>query len=128
MNDPLTREEQVRLTQNGFRLLALWDIPKHLHPRLLGLDESLPKRKLNRYRLGTPLPTEGDCYRRITLLLSIDAILHKLFPHSELSANLWVTTPNVRFGGALPLDTMLNGGLEGIQRVERSLHAPHEWH
>jgi len=127
MTEQLTRDEQVRLTQNGFRLLALWDIPKPLHPALLGLDDSLPKRKLNRYRLGTPLPADGDSYRRIGLLLRIDAMLHKLFPHSELSANLWVTTPNVRFGGALPLDTMLSGGLQGIERVERSLHAPHEW-
>ena len=127
MNEPLTRDEQVHLTQSGFRLLGLWDIPKHLHPELLGLNDDLPKRKLNRYRLGTPLPADGDCYRHIALLLRIDAMLQKLFPHSELSANLWVTTPNIRFGGALPLDTMLNDGLVGIDRVERSLHAPHEW-
>ena len=127
MTDSLTRDEQIRLTQNGFRLLALWDIPKALHPQLLGLDETLPKRKLNRYRLGTPLPLDSDSYHRINLLLRIDAMLHKLFPHSELSANLWVTTPNIRYGGELPLDTMLNDGLQGIERVERSLHAPHEW-
>jgi hypothetical protein len=127
MTEALSRDEQIRQTQNGFRLLALWDVPKELHPRLLGLDTDMPKRKLNRYRLGTPLPEDGDCYLRIRLLLRIDAMLHKLFPHSTLSANLWVTTPNIRFGGALPLDTMLSGGLEGIMRVEQSLHAPHEW-
>jgi len=127
MTDPLSHDEQVRLTQNGFRLLSLWDVPKDLHPQLLGLDTSLPKRKLNRYRLGTPLPTGGDSYQRIDLLLRIDAMLQKLFPHSELSAYLWVTTPNIRFGGAQPLDTMLERGLEGIARVEQALHAPHEW-
>ena len=127
MSADLTPEEQVRLTQNGFRLLGLWDIPKELHPGLLGLDESLPKRKLNRYRMGTPLPADGDSYRRIELLLRIDAMLQKLFPHSSLSAYLWVTTPNIRFGGDQPLDTMLKYGLEGIALVERALHAPHEW-
>ncbi len=127
MSEPMTRDEQVHLTQSGFRLLSLWDIPKPLHPQLLGLGDDLPKRKLNRYRLGTPLPDDGDCYQRITLLLRIDAMLRKLFPHSELSASLWVSTPNIRFGGALPLETMLNSGLQGIDRVERALHAPHEW-
>ncbi len=56
MNEQLTRDKQVHLTQSGFRLLGLWDIPKHLHPELLGLSDNMPKRKVNRYRLGSPLP------------------------------------------------------------------------
>lgn len=127
MADRLTRDQQVELSRCGFRLLEAWNIPRHLHAQLLGLGDKLRKREVNRYRLGAPLPQDGDCYHRIDLLRRIDAMLHKLFPHSELSANLWVTTPNIRFGGALPLDTMLKGGLEGIRRVESSLLAPHEW-
>ena len=84
----------------------------------------LRRREVNRYRLGTPLPIDKDCYQRIALLLRIDNTLRKLFPHSVMSANLWVTTPNLRFGRETPLDTMLRAGFAGIQQVERSLNSP----
>jgi hypothetical protein len=127
MNDPLTHDERVRLTQDAFRLLAAWDIPKQRHPELLGIDPALRKRQVNRYRLGTPLPDDRDSYQRIVLLFRIHNTLRKLFPHSEMSANLWVTTPNPSYGGLTPLDTMLRRGLLGIQRVEHSLNAMDGW-
>ena len=120
-------DDQSRLTQRAFRLLDAWDVPKDLQFGLLGLAPGLKKRQVNRYRMGTPLPQDGDCYQRIDLLFKINGILRKLFPHSELSANLWVTTPSLRYGGYTPLDTMLKG-LDGIRRVERSLNSPEVWH
>jgi hypothetical protein len=114
------------LTQHAFRLLDAWHVPKDQQVGLLGLAHGLKKRQVNRYRMGTPLPSDGDCYQRIDVLFKIDGILRKLFPHSELSANLWVTTPNLRYGGYTPLDTMLKG-LNGIRQVERSLNSPEDW-
>lgn len=123
----LSHDQLVHLTQQAFRLLGDWSIPKDMHPVLLGLEPSLRKRHINRYRLGTPLPVEGDSYQRIQLLLKIENMLHKMFPHSVLSANLWVTTPNLRYGRKTPLDTMLRGGLEGIRRVEKSIGSLDHW-
>jgi hypothetical protein len=120
----LTRDELVRLTQRTFRLLDDWGVPRELQPQMLGLEAQTPKRHVNRYRLGTPLPREGGSYDAIVLLMRIDNTLRKLFPHSVLSANLWVTTPNPRYGGSTPLDTMLRNGLDGIRQVERSLNCP----
>lgn len=127
MNSETSREERTLLTRRAFTLLDEWSIPAHFHPRLLGLDPAMRKRFVNRYRLGMPLPTEGDSYARIDLLLRIENALQKLFPHSRMSANLWVTTPNPRYGGDTPLDTMLSGGLEGLERVEGSLTCRNGW-
>jgi hypothetical protein len=124
LTQTLTRDELVLLTQRAFRLLDAWEVPKNLQPGLLGLAPGARRREVNRYRLGTPLPQDRDCYQRIGLLLKIDNILRKLFPHSEVSANLWVTTPNLRFGNTTPLETMLREGISGIRQVEQSLNAP----
>ncbi len=127
MNTDTPRDQRIRQTRRIFMLLDDWSIPHALQPQLLGLEANLRKRFFNRYRLGTPLPEDRDCYERIDLLLQIENALGKLFPHSRMSANLWVTTHNPRYGGGTPLDTMLNGGLEGIQRVEDSLSYKSCW-
>ncbi len=127
MTDTLSHDDRVRMTQNAFRLLAAWDVPKALHPTLLGIDPTLRQRHVHRYRLGTPLPEAGDSYQRILLLFRIHNTLLKLFPHSELSANLWVTTANPSYGGHTPLETMLKLGLEGIHCVQQSLNASNGW-
>jgi hypothetical protein len=89
--------------------------------RLLGLPEKDAGRRFRRYRLGTALPDDREIWTRVALLLRIDGAANQLFPHSALSANLWVTTPNRRFAGKTPLALMLEQGLEGISRVERAL-------
>ena len=50
----------------------------------------------------------------------------KLFPHSELSANLWIATPSLRYGGLIPLDTIFMG-FEGMRWVGLSLIYPNNW-
>ncbi len=127
LDTELNREELTRLTRSAFQLLDAWSIPLELHSLLLGLEPGMSKRFVNRYRLGMHLPVAGDSYARIDLLLGIDNALHKLFPHSQLSANLWMTTRNPRYGGKAPLDTMVQGGLDGIEQVERALNYRDGW-
>ena len=127
MTPPLSDDERAQLTRRAFQLLDAWSVPRAQHASLLGLEPMRRARQLNRYRLGTPLPEEGDSYGRIGLLLKIDLTLRKLFPHSEISANLWITTRNPSYGDGTPLDTMIQEGFDGIRRVERYLNAPHTW-
>lgn len=127
MTDQASRKELIDTTQSAFRLLDAWMVPKDLHPRLLGLPADAKKRHINRYRMGTPIPQDGDSYQRIATMFRINDMLRKLFPHSELSACLWVTTPNLHYGSHMPLDSMLDGGLEGMLRVEASLVGATGW-
>ena len=127
MKDRLSYEERVAVTQKVFRLFADWAIPPGDMPRLLGLPPGIKRRELNRYRLGTPLDEGSEAYARTGLFLEIDNALHKLFPHSSLSANLWITTPRLKFGNETPLALMLRRGLDGIRMVRDALHHPHGW-
>ena len=110
-------EKRAELTREVFRVLAAWKVPSGAYPALLGLPADTRTRVLNRYRMGTPLPAETEVYQRMALVMEIDSALHKLFPHSPASGDLWITTPRARFGGVTPLDIMLERGVPGMQRL-----------
>jgi hypothetical protein len=114
---PHTTEEHVELSRTVTRLLASWGVPAAQQPQLLGLDAVRHRRELNRCRFGAALPDTGEVYARAQLLLAIGAAAAQLFPHSPVAAEVWVTTPQLRFGGLTPLQIMLEDGTEGMHRV-----------
>jgi uncharacterized protein (DUF2384 family) len=121
MPENLTHEEKVGLTRSVLGVLDAWGIAHDDQCRLLGLRRPDSARLLRRYRLGNALPDEPEVWMRVALLLRLSNSLGQLFPHSEISANLWVTTPRAKFGRKTPLELMLAGGVKGISQVERSL-------
>ena len=127
MRTQLNYDEQVAVTRSIFLILGEWEVPAAVMPALLGLDPNIKRREFNRYRLGSPLPDQPEVYQRALLLIDIENALHKMFPHSQISANLWVTTPRVKFGNETPLDLMLRRGLEGIRTVSAVLTDPGFW-
>ena len=127
MTRSLSPEEQIELTRAIFRILDAWQVPKAMQASLLGLDPALENRLLKRCRLGRPLPDRPRVHARAALLLRIDNALHKLFPRSELSASLWVTTPRAKLGGLTPLELMLKEGIDGLRSIERGLYNLDVW-
>jgi hypothetical protein len=121
MPEHLAHDEKVALTRSVLDVLEGWGIDREDQCRLLGLNARGAARLLRRHRLGTPFPAEREVWMRVALLLRLSNSLNQLFPHSAVSANLWVTTPRAKFGNRTPLALMLEGGMEGISRVERSL-------
>jgi len=121
MPENLTHDEKVALTRAVLGVLDAWGIGRDDQCRLLGLRQPGSAKLLRRYRLATALPDDREVWVRVALLLRLSNSLGQLFPHSEVSANLWVTTPRAKFGRKTPLDLMLAGGVEGIAQVERSL-------
>jgi hypothetical protein len=114
---PHSTEEHVELSRTVMRLLAAWGVPAAQQAALLGLDPTAHRRELNRCRFGAALPNSGDVYARSRLLLEISAAVAQLFPHSSVAADVWVTTPQLRFGGHTPLQIMLEDGTGGMYRV-----------
>jgi hypothetical protein len=114
---PDTTEEHVEITRTVMRLLAGWGVPAVQQPALLGLDALSHRRELNRCRFGAALPDTGDVYARARLLLEISSAVAQLFPHSSVAADVWVTTPQLRFGGQTPLQIMLEDGPQGMHRI-----------
>ena len=71
---------------------------------------------------GQPEGTDtGEVYVRARLLLEISTAVNQMFPHSSVAADLWVTTPRIRFGGMTPLQIMLKDGVAGMALVIDSL-------
>lgn len=42
-------------------------------------------------------------------------------------ANLWVTTPHPFFNDCKPLQVMLKGGKEGLERIDEHLNGKGSW-
>jgi len=114
---PHTTEQHVELSRAIMRLLTAWGVPAAQQPALLGLDPAAHRRELNRCRFGAALPDTGEVYARARLLIEIGAAVTQLFPHSSVAADVWVTTPQLRFGGHTPLQIMLEDGSAGMHRV-----------
>jgi hypothetical protein len=64
-----------------------------------------------------PAPDTGEVYARARLLVGIGAAVAQLYPHSTVAAEVWATTPQLRFGGLTPLQIMLEDGTDGMHRV-----------
>lgn len=73
-------------------------------------------------RLGGALLDEPSIPERAALLIELEDILH-----SEVPADLWVTTPGTRLGNGTLQALRLEGGLDGIRRVARFIYNL-EWH
>ena len=121
MSSDIPPNDKLALTRRAIHVLTDWGVEPTDQCRLLGLPDKDAGRRFRRYRLGTPFPDDPEIWGRVALLLKLHNALNQLFPHSTLSADLWVTTPRVKFGNRTPLDLMLADGIEGIRRVERSI-------
>jgi hypothetical protein len=121
VHDSVAPDDKAVFTRRVLEVLNGWRVEPLEQTRLLGLPEKDAGRRFRRYRLGTTLPDDREVWIRVALLLHIDSAANQLFPHSALSANLWITTPSPRFAGKTPLELMLSQGLEGIRWVERTL-------
>jgi uncharacterized protein (DUF2384 family) len=121
MPDTIPHDDRAALTRKVLAVLARWGVEPMDQCRLLGLPAPDAGRRYRRLRMGEALATDRDVWERVALLLHLETALGQVFPHSALSADLWVTTPHPWLGSRTPLDLMLDGGLEGIRQVERSL-------
>jgi uncharacterized protein (DUF2384 family) len=121
MPETMSHDERAALTRTVLAVLSRWGVEPMDQCRLLGLPAADAGRHYRHLRMGGALTEGREVWERIALLLRLENALGQVFPHSGLSADLWVTTPRAKLGNRTPLDLMLEGGLDGIRRVERSL-------
>lgn len=113
------RENRERLARMVVQLFDHWQLPTPDQASLLGLSPA-SRATVARYRNGEPLADNTDLLSRVAHLLGIHKALRIIFPHDRDLAYRWVSTPNRRFGGRMPLD-ILKQGYEGILAVRRYL-------
>jgi hypothetical protein len=127
MAKPMTEQRRQDLTVAVMEFLDAWQVGPTEQIKLLGLDSSIRRRMLIRYRRGTPLPQDDVVIKRASDLVAIGNALLTVFPHSVPSANLWVTTPQIMFGNCTPLAVMLEDSDNGIARILLSLDNTGGW-
>ena len=113
------RTTRGRLARMVAKLFDHWELPGPDQATLLGLSPD-SRATIARYRRGEPLADNADLLARAGHLLGIHKALRITFPHDVDLAYRWVRTPNRRFGGQRPVDTMKQG-FEGLLAVRRYL-------
>lgn len=113
------RGNRERLARMVVQLFEHWGVPVADQAALLGLSPD-SRATIARYRRGEPLADNADLLARAGHLLGIHKALRIIFPHDRDLAYRWVGTPNRKFGGRPPLET-LKQGYEGILAVRRYL-------
>ncbi len=103
------------------RLAAEWGLTVEQLGTLLG---SVAPSTWHSWVKNPPKDLGVDRLTRVSYLLGIYTALHVLYPRSPL-ADEWVKRPNsnVLFAGRCPLDTLLHGGINAMDRVRSLLDA-----
>ncbi|OOZ40983.1 hypothetical protein BOW53_05510 [Solemya pervernicosa gill symbiont] len=120
-------EISVDLTHTVMRILSEWKVDPADQVKLLGLPEKTKPRALKRYTESTPLPEQGDSMARITHLIAIQQYLSVMFSYNPVLGDMWVTTPSERFNNQSPLEVMIVGGIDGMERVRNHMEGVPEW-
>lgn len=113
------RGNRARLARMVVSLFDHWRVSASDQASLLGLSPD-SRATVARYRKGEPLADSADLLARAGHLLGIHKALRIMFAHDRDLAYRWVSTPNRRFGGRTPLETMKRA-YEGILAVRRYL-------
>ena len=116
--DPSQDVARTNLTATILEILDDWRTSPPQQMRLLGL-EAEPRRRMMRFRNGTPLPDDATTQKHIRALLTIASGLNHIMPHTAHAGAAWLhgVGPSNQFGGAKPLDYMLEHGLAGMEQV-----------
>ena len=131
MSDGLDHEpllEPDHVTEIGAvvqRILDDWGVAPGQQAVLLGS----PGPARGRGRRAAPLALTPDhaTLARLSHLLSIERAVRTAFPHNVAMARYWVTTPHHLFGDQTPLAVMLEGGVEGMERIVAYLNCTETW-
>ncbi len=123
----MSTDERVELARVVMEVLDAWAIEPEQRAALLGLPEGTRKRVLDRYRKGTPFSEDRDTQQRLSHVLTIHRLLGTALPHNPTMAAYWITSPNPYFNDRTPLEVMLNGGLDAMERIVRHLNGTGGW-
>ncbi len=127
MAPELSYDERVRLTVGVMRLLDEWQVGPADRVTLLGLPADTRPRTMDRYRQGTALPESEETMARVEHLIAIYDSLRTSFPHNPHMGMHWLSSPNRYLDDQIPLQVMLDEGLNGLQTIRGRLDCTVGW-
>ena len=123
----MNHEDSVSLTRSIMSILDSWGLSGEALMSVLDLPEGTPKRALRKYRDNTPFPDTEQVYERLEHIIGIADALRTTYPHNPPMGILWLQQKNRQVQGRIPLQIILDDGLQGLMEVRAHLDCAYDW-
>ena len=123
----MNHEDSVSLTRSIMSILDSWGLSGDALMAVLALPEGTPKRALRKYRDNTPFPDSEEVYQRLDHIIGIADALRTTYPHNPPMGILWLQQKNKQFQNRIPLQIILDDGLDGLREVRAHLDCAYDW-
>lgn len=124
----LTQDEQVALTVRIMEILDSWGMSSAEIISLIALPDKTPTRALRRYRENTAFPISPELEERISHIVGITEALRTSYPHNPHMGKMWMRQRSKKLNNQIPLQIVIENGLEGIVAVRKHLDCSYDWH
>lgn len=124
----LAQEEQVALTVRIMEILDGWGMSSAEIISLVALPEKTPTRALRRYRENTSFPISPELEERLEHIIGITDALRTSYPHNPQMGKMWIRQRSKKLNNQIPLQIIVENGLEGIVEIRKHLDCSYDWH
>ena len=124
----MTPDEQVSLTIGIMEILDGWGMSAAEIISLLALPEKTPTRALRRYRENTAFPITPEVEERLEHIMGISDALRTSYPHNPQMGKIWIRQPSKKLKNQIPLQIIIENGLQGIIEIRKYLDCSYDWH
>ena len=123
----MTPDEQVTLTVRIMDILDGWGMSSAEIISLVALPDKTPTRALRRYRENTAFPVSEALVERIEHIIGITDALRTSYPHNPHMGKMWIKQRSKKLNNKIPLQIIVEGGLEGIIEIRKHLDCSYDW-
>ena len=124
----MTQDEQVALTVQIMETLDSWGMSSAEIISLIALPTKTPTRALRRYRENTAFPVSPELEERIQHIVGINDALRTSYPHNPNMGKMWMRQRSKKLNNQIPLQIIVENGLEGIVEIRKHLDCSYDWH
>ena len=123
----LSSDEQIVLTVRIMDILDSWGLSSEEIISLIALPTKTPTRALRRYRENTAFPVSKELDERVGHILGITDALRTSYPHNPNMGKMWMRQKSKKLNNQIPLQIIVEGGLEGIIEIRKHLDCSYDW-
>ena len=124
----MSHEDSIALTRSIMSILDSWGLYGESLIAVLDLPDGTPKRALRKYRENTPFPDSKNVYNRLEHIIGIADALRTTYPHNPPMGILWLQQRNKQFQNRIPLQIIIDDGIDGLMEVRAHLDCTYDWH
>ena len=124
----MTLNDQISLTTRIMEILDGWGMSSAEIISLIALPEKTPTRALRRYRENTPFPVSPELEERLEHIIGITDALRTSYPHNPQMGKMWIRQRSKKLNNQIPLQIIVENGLEGIVEIRKHLDCSYDWH